>query len=134
MPLPQAAEGRSLFEAAGERILFWRMGPNFAVREGRWKLLVVNRSDTVDDLTDLLGSPVPDGIRAEVSPLGQWVLLFDLENDPSELHDVAGRHPDIVARLQARFEAWNAANVEPIFTSRRQFRAEVNGRRVQLFN
>jgi arylsulfatase A-like enzyme len=132
---PVGAEGRSLIgPAPRERTLFWRMGPNFAVREGRWKLLVVNRSDTVDDLTNLLGSPVPDGIRAEVSPLGQWQLLFDLEADPAERNDVAARHPEVVARLRARFAAWNASNVDPTFTSRRQFRAEVNGRRVQLFN
>ena len=132
---PASAEGRSLMaRGPRDRALFWRMGPNFAVREGRWKLLVVNRSDTVDDLTNLLGSPVPDGIRAEVSPLGQWELLFDLEADPQERNDLAARHPEVVARLRARFAAWNESNVDPIFTSRRQFRAEVNGWRVQLFN
>lgn len=132
---PITAEGQSLLGGSGrDRALFWRMGPNFAVREGRWKLLVVNRSDRVDDLTNLLGSPVPDGIRAEVSPLGQWELLFDLESDPRELHNVAARHPQVVARLRARFREWNARNIEPVFTSRRQFHAEVNGRRVQLFN
>ena len=132
---PAAAEGRNLLARATDgRSLFWRMGPNFAVRQGRWKLIVVNRSDRVDDLTNLLGAPVPDGIRAEVSPLGQWELLFDVEADPGEHRDLAARHPEVVARLRADFAAWNAANVEPIFTSRRQFRAEVNGRRVQLFN
>ena len=30
--------------------------------------------------------------------------LFDLEHDPGEQHDVAAEHPDVVARLKARYE------------------------------
>jgi arylsulfatase A-like enzyme len=134
---PPRAEGASLFAAAGRkapRDLYWRMGPNYVVRDGRWKLLVANKSNTVQDLTNILGSPVPDGIKAEVSPLGQWTLLFDVEADPGEKRDLAAAHPDVVRRLQRRFEAWDRANIEPMFTSRRQFHAEVDGRRVQLFN
>jgi len=138
---PRSAEGLDLFtllksprRAGNDRPLFWRMGPNHAVRDGRWKLLVVNRSDTVQDLTNILGAPTPDGIKAEVSPLGQWVLLFDLEADPAEKHDLAARYPAVVARLSGEFAAWDRLNVDPVFTSRRQFRTEVDGRRVQLFN
>lgn len=114
--------------------LFWRMGPNHAVREGRWKLLVVNRSDTVQNPDQVYGNPIPDGVPATIGPLGQWVLLFDLEADPGETRDVAALHPDVVRRLSARFSAWDQLNVAPIFTSRRQFRTEIGGRRVQLFN
>jgi arylsulfatase len=62
------------------------------------------------------------------------VLLFDLEADPGETTDVAALHPEIVRRLSARFEVWDRGNVAPMFTSRRQFRTEIDGRRVQLFN
>jgi hypothetical protein len=30
--------------------------------------------------------------------------LFDLTNDPGEQHDVAAQHPEVVARLKARYE------------------------------
>jgi hypothetical protein len=30
--------------------------------------------------------------------------LFDLENDPAEQRDVAAAHPDVVARLKARYD------------------------------
>ena len=30
--------------------------------------------------------------------------LFDLTNDPGEQHDVAAEHPEIVARLKARYD------------------------------
>lgn len=138
---PAAAEGTDLLPyLTGQRggephdALFWRMGPNHAVREGRWKLLVVNKADSVQSMDEVLGSPVPDGVEARVSPLGQWVLLFDLRTDPGEQRDVATAHPEIVRRLQARFAAWDRSNVEPMFTSRRQFRSQVDGRKVQLFN
>lgn len=137
---PSGVEGRDIASAlaptAGtfERTLFWRMGPNHAVREGRWKLLVVNKSETVDDMSNLLGSPTPDGVKAEVSALGQWTLLFDVVQDPGEKNNLASAHPEVVARLSRAFAAWDKNNVEPMFTSRRQFRSEVDGRRVQLFN
>ena len=34
--------------------------------------------------------------------------LFDLANDPYEQHDVAGEHPEEVARLKARYDDWFA--------------------------
>jgi len=116
------------------RALFWRTGPNYAVREGRWKLMVVNKAATASEGEDVVGQPVEDGVPARVSPLGQWVMLFDLEADPGEKVDLASRHPEVVARLQRRWAEWNRANAEPIMTSRRQFNFEVNGRRVELFN
>jgi hypothetical protein len=31
-------------------------------------------------------------------------MLFDMEADPSEQHDVAGAHPDVVQRLKSMFD------------------------------
>lgn len=132
---PKLAEGRDLLARAGHpQTLFWRMGPNYAVRHGRWKLLVVNKSDSIQDLENILGSPVPDGIKAEKSSLGQWELLFDLQNDPGEKFDLSAKHPRQVAILKAEFKKWDSKNVDPLFTSRRQFRTKIDGRMIQLFN
>jgi arylsulfatase A-like enzyme len=134
--IPESADGVDILSDAdrSQRPLFWRMGPNHAVRLGKWKLLVVNKSDQVQDLSNILGEPVPDGVPAEVSPLGQYVLLFNLAEDPDESHDLAAEYPEKVAELQDLFDAWDQSNIAPLFTSRRQFRTEVDGRRVQLFN
>jgi hypothetical protein len=35
---------------------------------------------------------------------GRPMMLFDLEADPAERHDVAARHPDVVTRLKAMFD------------------------------
>lgn len=32
--------------------------------------------------------------------------LYDLENDPGEQTDIASHHPDLVAQMRARYEAW----------------------------
>jgi hypothetical protein len=60
------------------------------------------------------------------------VLLYDLKNDPSEKHNAAASHPEIVERLQARFAEWNRQNVEPPSTSRTEVHTAVNGLPVQL--
>jgi arylsulfatase A-like enzyme len=118
-----------------DRALFWRMGPNSVVRQGRWKLITVNKSAVTADAGEALSrSRRADGLPAEVSPLGQWTLLYDLDTDPGEQHDVAAANPEVVARLQREWAAWNTANVAPQWTSRRSVNAVVNGLRVELFN
>jgi arylsulfatase A-like enzyme len=76
--LPSLA-GKSLLV---DRQLFWRIvrteRQQKAVRSGRWKMLV-------------------DG--------GQY-LLFDLNDDPGERHDLAAQHTDIVVRLKALLAGW----------------------------
>ena len=137
--LPAGREGVDLSPilrgaaADPQRPLFWRAGPNHAVRAGDWKLIVVNKSDQPAERPDDLGG-LADGVKAVVSPLGQWVLLYNLKTDPGEKHDVAAAHPEIVARLQASFADWDRQNVEPAYTSRRQFHTAVNGLPVQLVN
>jgi arylsulfatase A-like enzyme len=66
--------------------LFWRYGPNGAVRSGRHKLL-----------------------RAGDEPF----QLYDLESDIGETRDLAPAHPEIVQRLRTRWEQWNSQLIPP---------------------
>ena len=81
----QPMEGVSLRPAlAGRRLhrpqpLFWEHEGNRAVRDGRWKLV----------------SRFPDG----------WEL-YDMSADRVERSDLSARHPDVVDRLAAAWEAW----------------------------
>jgi arylsulfatase A-like enzyme len=61
------------------------------VRDDRWKLLYI---------------PTRTGVR--------W-LLFDTRDDPGETRDVAGAHPDVVARLQSDLWAWMQRDKEMIY-------------------
>ena len=88
----QPMEGVSLQPAfAGGRIrrtrpIFWEHEGNRAIRSGRWKLV----------------SRYPDG----------WEL-YDMTADRVERNDVAPRHPDVVRKLAAEWEAWaKRANVD----------------------
>ncbi|MDF2463327.1 MAG: arylsulfatase [Ramlibacter sp.] len=77
-------EGHSLLPALhgqdGERPpMFWEHEGNAAVRIGQWKL-----------------------VRKYPDP---WEL-YDMEQDRTELNDVAAKHPDRVKDMAAQYEAW----------------------------
>jgi len=116
VPLPRdrPIDGRSLarvLEGSGERaeapffyfrLPIWdphaRVG---AVRDGRWKLARARRG------YPRLLEPL---MRTEL--YGHGTLLFDLESDPGERHDVSGAHPEVVTRLEREIEAFEAT-LEP---------------------
>jgi arylsulfatase len=88
----QAMEGTSLRAAfTGGRIrrtqpIFWEHEGNRAVRSGKWKLV----------------SRYPDG----------WEL-YDMTADRVERNDLASKHPEMVRKLAADWEAWaTRANVD----------------------
>ena len=108
-------------------IRFWqnnRYGPrvegNAAMRDGRWKLVrpaipslmrVTDRDREIDRslnyrlddrITSIDTSPLPDFYDGErPAP-----LLFDVETDPFEQHDLAAADPERVARMTAALDAW----------------------------
>lgn len=68
--------------------LYWRFGPQWAIRHGDMKL-VVGRD----------GSGRPE--------------LYDLSNDIGETKDLASSQPETVAKLQAMYDKWDAQQEEP---------------------
>lgn len=112
--------------------LFWRSGPNYAVRDGRWKLIRYNRSDLSKRDHPGRLAPPEDGWPSD-SPNGQITLLYDLANDPSERVNYAPGRPEVVERLVEAWERWNASNTsEPILPAYRSTLAEFHGETVQL--
>ena len=83
--LPAVAAGAP---APHERI-FWEMGRQTAVREGRWKLVL-------------------NGQLVEGAPPEDDVFLADLETDPGERTNLATAQPERAAALRAAAEAWRA--------------------------
>ena len=69
---------------APHQTLYWRWIAQSAVREGKWKYL-----------------------RG-----GQREYLFDLDADPEEKHDLAGKHSEIAQRLSAKLTNWSK-NLSP---------------------
>lgn len=108
----RATDGLSLLpvlrggERTGHDLLAWEHEGHRGVRCGKWKLV----------------SHFP----------GSWEL-YDLEADRTELNDLAGRMPEKVRELTARYDAWAAeCNVDP--WQNLPHRARSNPDRVYLEN
>jgi arylsulfatase A-like enzyme len=85
--------------------LYWSLenrGVKWAVREGRWKLV---NDDTVPTIDQKQGHPKFQ------------TQLFDLETDPYEQHDVAGKKPELVAALQQAMTEFHASMKPTIYTA-----------------
>ena len=108
--------------------LFWRAGPNHAIREGDWKLWTVNKT-TREALASI---EVVDGLRADFeapqdSPLGQLHLLYDLSTDLGEQETLRANQPEVLERLEAAWSEWNVHNREPMWNSNRGTVTEIDG-------
>jgi arylsulfatase A-like enzyme len=78
--------------------LFWRFGPQMAVRQGDWKL--VKYDPTVD------GEEVSRGQATEPK-------LYNLADDIGETNNLVEDEPRKAKELQAAWDTWNASNVPP---------------------
>merc|ERR1719203_423902 len=78
----------------------------------RWMegLTTPAKFDTIKDIAVHLG--VQASFRSASLAEGDSVMLFDIEADPLEMHNLAREHPDVVARLQAR--AKELADARPV--------------------
>jgi arylsulfatase A-like enzyme len=72
--------------------LFWRFGPQKAVRKGKWKLV---------DWRDF-----------DAKTNSGW-QLYDLEKDTGEKVDLRQQQPQVAADLIASWEAWDKKNAPP---------------------
>lgn len=126
LPLPKdlVLDGKDIFplftsaEATPHEALFSFYNDKVqTVRSGKWKLHIRSpESATLPSDATWVDPRLPDGVTI-LAPFEQPKatefpgvktgvkatagLLFDLETDPSEQHDVAGQHPDVVKRLTA---------------------------------
>jgi arylsulfatase A-like enzyme len=79
---------------APHEALYWRFGPQKAVRKGHWKLV-----DWRDFVTQQSSG---------------W-QLYDLAKDVGEKDDLAAAQPRVVAELGAAWDAWNKRNIAPLW-------------------
>ncbi len=86
--------------------LFWRFGPQWAVRKGDWKLV---RGYDYDAQT---AQPAVTAVK--VTP----PMLFNLRDDAGETKDLAAANPDKVKQLQAAWDAWNGEQKDPLWAPR----------------
>ncbi len=116
MPLLTHSEASSQHEA-----VYGMRGTNLAfVRSGPWKLHIQNPGGIPNRGDDWVDPRGPDGVTliaqyeqarpsnypgvmGGVDP--KSMMLFNLEEDPSEQHDLSEEHPDVLARLKQYAES-----------------------------
>ena len=76
-------------DAVPHERLFWKSNNQGAIREGRYKLLTAK-----------------DGKMRE---------LYDLEADLGETKNLAAEKPELVRRLDAAWQSWNAGMAPPLW-------------------
>jgi uncharacterized sulfatase len=133
LPLDRVVDGRDLYPVlAGKAhsvhdVIYGHSGPRLAtVRDDRWKLhLLPARTRRAEPgSVRWIDARAPDGVTI-LAPFEQCqpdqypgqvsgddappMSLFDLRNDPGEQQNVAGAHPDVVARLKERHDEMMAA-------------------------
>ena len=80
--------------------LYWRFGPQWAIRKGDWKLVQASEEKLLP------------AIALPEMPVGP-VHLYDLSKDISESNDLSGKHPEKVKELRSAWEAWNKELAAP---------------------
>ena len=78
--------------------LYWRFGPQMAIRHGDWK--VVRYDSTADGEAG-----------RQVTPLE----LYNLAEDIGESQDLAEAQPEKLKELRAEWDKWNAELVSPLW-------------------
>jgi arylsulfatase A-like enzyme len=98
---PATADGVNLLpylsgekRGAPHEALYWRFGPQKAVRKGNYTLV---------DWRDF-----------EKKTNSGW-QLFDLSKDIGQQNDLAAKQPDIVAELSKAWQRWDAKNIAPLW-------------------
>ncbi len=81
--------------------LYWRFGPQWAIRQGDWKLL----------------KPPQGGVQ-----------LYDLAHDVGEEHDQAAQNPELVSQLQKTFDQWNTELKAPLWQGGQARAAKANAK------
>jgi arylsulfatase A-like enzyme len=130
-PLDRVIDGRDLMPMltsdakSPHAVIFGHAGPRLAtVRDERWKLHVLPPGGrrSVPSGEKWVDPRGPDGVTIlapseqyhpsqfpglETGDAPKGMMLFDLQNDPGEQRDVAAQNPEIVARLQQRYDEMN---------------------------
>ncbi|MGY6649750.1 sulfatase family protein [Wenyingzhuangia sp. IMCC45574] len=83
-----------------ERAMYWQYsgGEGYAVRDKNYKLIV--------------------------SYYKKETLLFDIEKDEYEQHNIVKEHPEVVAKLKAKYKEWAKDNKTPLWEDKHLFNCD----------
>jgi arylsulfatase A-like enzyme len=93
---------------APHEALYWRFGPQVAIRMGDWKLVKG------------VGSPGVAGVERGAQASMEGAELYNLAKDIGETTNLAAQEPAKVKELTAAWNRWNADNVDAKWVPARQ--------------
>ncbi len=102
LPEDRTIDGRNIWPvltqgaSSPHEFVAWSMGPQLAIRKGRWKLVV--------------NGIVHDGTPAGEKPLqgDDSIFLSDVVQDAGESRNLRHQHPEIVDELQTLLQKWRS--------------------------
>jgi len=92
-------------DATPHKDLYWRFGPQAAIRSGNYKLVMFKNQ--------------PD-------------KLFDLSTDVAEKHDQSATKPEIAKELKKKYESWNSQLMSPRWNNKAKFEEGVQADAEQM--
>jgi arylsulfatase A-like enzyme len=124
--------------------LYWRDGPDFAMRDANLKLWLAamappgaKKGEEPDDDDEegsrKLSKSSKKSIPPTVGPEQQHLMLFDLDHDISEKSNLAASRPGDVARLNDEINQWNKTLVKPMWPDSKHSTVDYDGEKLQLF-
>jgi arylsulfatase A-like enzyme len=94
-------------DGAPHDALYWRFGPQVAIRKGDWKLVKG------------AGSANIEGIERRAAANMEGAELYHLAADLGETRNLAEQQPEKVQELAADWNRWNERNVEALWIPQR---------------
>ena len=124
-------------QAAPNPKLYWRNGPDFAMRDANLKLWLANiapqRAESSEEQDDAVAGSRRKLIVPIVGPEGQHLMLFDLDHDIGEKNNLAASRPGDVFRLKSEIDQWNKTLVKPMWPMSKHSTVDYDGQKLQMF-
>jgi len=125
--------------APPHEVLFWRMGPQAAVRKGDWKLIRHEGAATASQPAARAARKSRPGAKrqpatdeeaasrgpAGIGPAGS-VHLYNLAKDIHEDNDLAAQNPEKVKELSAALDAWESQLAKPLWSGKARFQGSAS--------
>ncbi|WP_117880555.1 sulfatase-like hydrolase/transferase [Aureibaculum luteum] len=78
---------------------FWKYGSQWVVRDGKWKLIAY---------------PKDTSHKGELDLEGDALFLSNLDEDVSEMTNLASKHPEIVKKLIKKYIEWDYGSIDDV--------------------
>jgi arylsulfatase A-like enzyme len=117
--------------------LYWRNGPDFAMRDDNLKLWLADiapqGAKSIDEPEDAGEGSKRKLISPAIGPEGQHLMLFDLDHDIRETNNLAASRPGDVSRLKGEIDQWNKTLIQPMWPMSKHSTVDYDGEKLQLF-